>query len=275
MRAVRGLLLAAAALGLTACEEPEGARPDAEWLRDESWNDGAAVVSVYEGRVYRYGHWRAAEARDYVIREYFDPDELTKRDRKTDLPVLKANRHVTFNTGTYDYRRMVSLFFDRRDASLVKAVGSSQEGCGLVFLRWDRNARRLLWDSYWEGEGRGGRDLAKSAGEYFVDELSYVARGLEEGAEVTVRPTLARNRVGAGRARKLTVKRDGRAVRLVDGDGVQQARFEFDDGGDLVRWRIVDAQKGPGEGAEEFERTVRRRLYYWQKTDPEDERLLR
>ncbi len=258
-----------------ACEETPvgvpGATTDAAWLASKSWDDGAAVVSVYRGKVFRYGHWRKAEARDYVIREHFDKTELTKRDRPTALPVLKANRHVTFNTGTYDYRRMFSLFFDRRNAALVKAVGSSQDGCGLTFLRWDKNERRLTWDSYWEGEGRGSRELKKPRGEYFVDELCYLARAFKDGASILVRPSLARNRVGAASVKRLTVRRTGQipqraVVRLLAGDGDEWARFEYA-GGALHKWRIADT--------EEFERLSRRRLYYWQKVAPDDERLLR
>lgn len=121
---------------LASCEDHA---PDAGWFARKSSDDGKAVVSVFKGRWKQYGYWRDAEIRDYLIREYFDPDELTKRDQETSLHVLKANRRVTFSTGTYDYRLMSSLFFDRATGRLVKGVGTSQEGCGIAFLRWDRH----------------------------------------------------------------------------------------------------------------------------------------
>ena len=129
-----------AALALAACEE--GPVATADWFASESWDDGAAVVCVYRGRFKKYGAWREAEARDYLIREFLHPEELTKRDtpQPEHVRVIKANRHVAFNTGTYDYRLMASLFFARDTARLVKAVASSQDGCGLTFQRWDRSA---------------------------------------------------------------------------------------------------------------------------------------
>lgn len=246
-----GLLLAA------GCEDESDV--DATWLRSGKWDDGAAVVSVFEGRWMRYGSWRDALVRDYVIREYLHPEELTKRDEVTDglVPVIKANRQVTFTTGTYQYRLMHSLFFDRRDGSLVKAVGTSQEGCGIVFQRWDRKSGRLSFDSYWEGEGAGSRELP---GGRFEDEIPFLGASLRDGDRLTVFPSLMRNRLHGASAEERTVRREGRRTILSD------AVFEYDADGFLVAWTIP--------GRQEFRRTVKRRLYYWQHHDPGDEKLL-
>jgi hypothetical protein len=252
-----GLLLVAAVVG---CEDRD---LDPDWFAQAAWDDGKAVVSVFEGRWMQYGHWRDAEIRDYVIREFFDPDELTKRDAETELRVIKANRQVTFSTGTYDYRLMSSLFFDRATARLVKGVGTSQEGCGIAFLRWDHTTRALQFDTYWEGEGAGRRPLEKKGLVFFEDELPFVAARLADGVKITIYPSLTSNNLHGWKARELVVKRDGRRVVLGDG----WAEFRYDADGFVESWTIADRQ--------EFKRTVKRRLYYWQHTDPGDERLLK
>jgi len=263
MRSAALLLLAFA-----ACDD--GNPVDADWFGSASWNDGKAVVSVFRGKWKRYGEWRDAEAREYLIREYLHPEELAKRDRIDDslVPVIKANRHVAFNTGTYDYRLMRSLFFDRATGGLVKAVGSSQDGCGLTFQRWDRNRRERVFDSYWEGEGAGARNVGRKGGALFMDELPYVAARLPSGAKVTVlTPSFLDNRLGSEVAAEHVIEGDARKRMLKTSAGALVATYEYDDEGFLSAWRI--------EGQQEFERVVKRRLYYWEQVGRADERLLR
>ena len=252
-------------LPLAACQEPVEPA-DADWFASKSWDDGAAVICVYKGRVNKYGTWRDAEARDYLIREYLDPNELTKRDTpdKRAIPVIKANRHVSFNTGTYDYRLMSSLFFTRKEGSLVKAVGSSQDGCGLTFQNWDRRGR-LHFNSYWEGEGRGTRTLAKDENTFFRDELSYVAQTFGNGGAIALYPSLVRSKIGDLKTIGATVVRRGSTVRVQSG-GKLLAEFLYDDEGFLKSWTI--------EGTEQFSRVVKRRSYYWNHTAPGDKKLL-
>lgn len=242
-------------------------RTDATWFADKAWEDGAAVVSVFNGKFRKYGVWRDAEVRDYVIREFLDAEELTKRDRETALRVLKANRLVRFSTGTYEYRLMASLFFGRADGRLVKATGSSQEGCGIAFQRWDRNARALSHDTYWEGEGAGSRDLAKEGHRFFLDELPYVAPRLPVGISVTVFPSLTNSNLRGFQGRALQVRRSGATTNLVADDDSTWASFTVDGDGHLLAWIIA--------GEQDFRRTARRRMYYWEHTAPGDEELLR
>lgn len=258
-------LLPILALLLAACDERPAVDP--AWFRSESWNDGKAVVCVYRGRLVRYGKWREAEVRDYLIREYLEPRELTKRDEVTAglIPVLKVNRQVTFTTGTYQYRLMHSLFFHRESGELVKAVASSQEGCGLVFFRWDHGDRKLRWDSYWEGEGRGARGLPKRGQVFFADELPFLAPHLRDG-RVRVHPSLLRNKLGSAPQAERTVHGEGRRAVVKDAAGAVTAEYVYDGDGFLERWTVP--------GAQEFERVARRRLYYWQFTDKGDEKRL-
>jgi len=271
-RPVAGALLVAALLSAAACGSgPGGAGRalDPSWLGDGRWEDGAARIGVFRGRIRRYGTFREAEVRDYLVREYLHPDELTKRDRPgpSAVPVLKANRMVSFSTGTYDYRRMASVFLHRRDGALVKAAGSTQDGCGLAFQRWDRRSGMFRWDTYWEGEGRGERALDPGSDGYFEDELPFVARDLRPGSRIRVLAPLTVSRALAGGEGTVVVEREGRTTRLRAEGGDLRAEFEYDDEGDLRAWRIP--------GREEFERVVKRTLYYWRHTAPGDEDLLR
>jgi YD repeat-containing protein len=173
----------AASRGGALADPPGAARFDSA-----TWDDGMAVVSVFRGRVKRYGVWRAAEARDYLVREYLDPSELTKRDTVTPelVPVLKANRLVEFETGSYGYRLMSSLSFRRADGALVRARGACLNACGLVSHAWDVVSGRVESDSYWENEGRNGAALPVADDRRFADELPFVASSLAHGTVVRV-----------------------------------------------------------------------------------------
>lgn len=181
-------LLAVAASCAATHGEGLGDPPGAARFESATWDDGMAVVSVFRGRVKRYGVWREAEARDYLVREYLDPTELTKRDAVTAelVPVLKANRLVEFETGTYGYRLMSSLSFRRSDGALVRGRGSCLNACGLVGHAWDVVSGRVESDSYWEHEGRSSAALPAAEDRRFADELPFVASTLARGSVVRV-----------------------------------------------------------------------------------------
>ena len=256
---------------LSACGE-EKLLADTSWLSATRWEDGKAEISVYRGRFKRYGEWRAAEVRDYVIREYLDPRELTKRDADDAgrIKVLKFNRMVSFTTGTYDYRMMHSLFIDRDSGDLVKGVGTSQEGCGITFQRWDRRSRELSFDSYWEGEGRGTRELEKRGLRFFADEVPFLAPMIPNGTQVLVYPSLMRNNLRGWKGEPRTVTHDGNRRVFKDEDGGVTAEYAYDGDGFLESWKVHG-----GEYAQEFRRVSRQRLYYWQFTKPGDEKKLK
>jgi hypothetical protein len=235
---------------------------DFDWLKQKSWDDGAAVVSVYRGKLRWYGELRDAEVRHYIVREYMHPTELTKADRKTDasIPVLKANILISFATGTYEYRQMCSLFFDRRSGELVKAVGSSQEGCGASFQRWDRNSRELRYDTYWAGEAAGKRALEKGRQQFFPEELAILA-GMLAPQELEVLPSLVSSSVRKKAVEALSLTSDKQRVRIGDRE------YQYDADGFLESWT-----QGAGEV---FRRVSKKRLYYWNHTGNGDERLLK
>lgn len=156
---------------------------------------------MFAGKVRRYGVWRDAVARDYLVREALSPRDLTKRDRPTEaeIPVLKANRLVSFRTGAYGYELMSSLWFRRADGALVKGRGACLNACGMVTHGWDEPSGRLRADSYWEGEGAASAALPPQGGAWrFADELPFVASALPDGAVVAVRAPLASPRSTLG-----------------------------------------------------------------------------
>jgi len=194
---VRCLAVMTVAVLATACATPGGKdlgdAPGAARFDAATWDDGLAVVTVFRGRVKRYGSWRDAEARDYLVREYLEPTELTKRDQPTAelIPVMKANRLVQFETGAYGYRLMSTLSFRRADTLLVRGRGSCQNACGLVTHAWDVNSGRVDADSYWEHEGQTGAALPAAADRRFADELPFVANTLTHGSVIRVVAPLA------------------------------------------------------------------------------------
>jgi len=248
------LLLAPAGGG-----SPESIDADLSWLRSESWEDGAAVVSVFRGRIKWYGEWRDAEVRHYVVREYMHAEDLVKMEPPGEnaIPVLKANVLTSFVTGTYGYRQMFSMFLDRRTGRLAKAVGSSQEGCGASFQRW--HGGKLTFDTYWAGEGAGSRPLAKPPAAFFHDELPVVA-GMLRAQEIGILPSMVKSSVRDRSREAAEVTRDGGTVR------VGERTYRYDAEGFLESWTVP--------GREELRRVVKKRLYYWQHNGKGDEKLL-
>lgn len=256
------LLLVGSATGQPSATFTAKLLGDFGWLNNKSWDDGAAVVSVFRGKLRWYGELRDAEVRHYVVREYMHPTELTKAEPRTDdsIPVIKANVLISFTTGTYEYRQMCSLFFDRRSGELVKAVGSSQEGCGASFQRWDRNSRELRYDTYWAGEAAGKRELDKSARQFFPEELALLA-GMLAPQKLDVLPSLVKSSVRKKNADAASLTREKNVTRI----GSREFRYDAD--GFLESWKH-------GDGVE-FERVSKKRLYYWKHTGNGDERLLK
>lgn len=276
-RLVAPILFGAAVLAASAgCRDAaEPAAPsglDAAWFSSTVWDDGLALVNVYDGQVLQYGTWRDAQVRDYLVREHHDPVERTKRDRlRPDLvQVLKAHRMLAFETGTYGYRRASTLFFRRADGRLTKALGSGQDGCGLTVQRYDDDPGLLRFDSYWEGEGRGERPLRLGAGDHLEDELPFVLFGSAQGRSIRRFPSLTASSLRGWRGPPPTfsVRRSDRTdapgvvVSLVDAAGGDAATYVYDADGTLASWRV--------EGAEAFERRASRRFAYWEKTSPQD-----
>jgi hypothetical protein len=130
------------------------------------WKSGLAELSSYEATTRRYGEVRKAQAvLVYVYEELNDDTRIKVESPRTpaakQVPVLKLNHVLKFNTGVYDYSVMtsvfaglsgpgVSRFLEPRKVSLT-----SQEWCGHVYHHVLPRREGLVsaLHSYFEAEG--------------------------------------------------------------------------------------------------------------------------
>ena len=101
--------------------------------------------------------------------------------QRTDLfPVMKINQFCQIPADNYPYHFLTSLFF-RRDqpVALFKLTTSSQEWCGNTFksITDDGVSFKEKFNSYWDGQGEGQRDLRRDV--VLEDALSYTLRALK------------------------------------------------------------------------------------------------
>jgi hypothetical protein len=199
--------------------EAAPAAPSRAVLADKLWDDGKAEFSIYRGITPRYGQDRATEMRLIVVKEDLLNDTLVKSEAgplpgKT-VEAVKLNVVADFQTGTYTYHQMASVFFDRRTMEVLKEAMSHTESCGITYVRvaprhghWMHEAH-----SYWEGEADREVPLDWPAGRerLFWDALPvslrpWVAEGRTLAADVWILPSqisgrspLANTRPVAGR----------------------------------------------------------------------------
>ena len=257
---MRWLGLVLLLVGAAGGESPALVHADRAWLSDKSWDDGAAVISVFRGKLRWYGELRDAEVRHYAIREYLHPTKLTKMEPRdaSAVPVIKVNVLVSFNTGTYPYRQMCSLFIHREHGTLVKATASSQDGCGVTHKRFA--GQTLSYDSYWGNEGVGEMKLTKNSDTFFPEELAFLS-GILTGDTVDVLPSLLTSHLRGKRATGVERTRNDRETKI----GAMTYRHDKD--------RFLEGWTGPG--GESFTRVSKKRLYYWEYTGNGDEERLK
>ena len=199
-----GVLLLAMVLALTGCSSDDGGsshKPagnqqatvqalapvlphfNQEWAMDKLWEDGLAEVAVYDAERIIYDKKRTFEYVQIAVKEEFNQEFNVKTDNydRLDLfPVIKINQFCRIETDNYPYHFLTSLFF-RRDqpVALYKMTTSSQEWCGNTFksIVDDGVNLRQSYDSYWDGQGVGSRDLRR--GLLLEDALPYSLRSLK------------------------------------------------------------------------------------------------
>lgn len=148
-----------------------------------TWDDGMAEVATYASKRVIYGVPRAYDYVMITVKEEMNRQFLTKTDayNRSDLvTVLKVNLFARIPTTNYPYHFLTSLFA-RRDAPdhLVKATASSSEWCGNTFknITTKDSVFVYTWDSYWDGEGVGSRQMANDA--YLEEHLFLLLRCLK------------------------------------------------------------------------------------------------
>jgi hypothetical protein len=124
------------------------------------WYAGAAEISSFSVKQYRYGELRQAEQVNIFVTEDFSRQKHVKLDDPASagddrVPILKLNWIRKFHTGIYDYSIMQSVFKPVNGNPVLKATVSIQDWCGHVFQQYDqtREGYKLSSRSYFESEG--------------------------------------------------------------------------------------------------------------------------
>lgn len=260
------------------------ARPS-EFLAASHWDDGQAEFQAYRARVTRYGIPREARATLILVKEPFRTDRMVKAGHAdaADTEVLKLNLLRDVPTGIYTYHEMASFFFERRTGRLLKVAMSSQDGCGTTYLRYQDAAgqRAFTWHSYFDDEGEQTVPWDGPA-PVFYDALPLVLRFRlpETSYTLSVLPSILSSRRPTLEVAEAEVRRVGETTLPMEGGADRPAvlvevtragrsdRFYFDPDmpHTLLRWEAADGDRLS------LHRDLR--LYYWEHTDPEDERLL-
>jgi hypothetical protein len=157
---ILSMTLLAASLSLTAASPG----PGAAFL--EYWKSGLAELSSYSIVTDRYGESRKAQGVLVFVYEEINADtrikvESDKTPPSKQIPVLKLNNVLKFNTGVYDYSVLTSVFAGLSGPGVTrpfeprKISFTSQEWCGNVFHQVIPRPQGLVSEihSYFEAEG--------------------------------------------------------------------------------------------------------------------------
>ena len=155
---------------------------DESWAMNKYWEDGLAEVATYEAERVVYKKKRSFDYTLITVKEEFNQEFNVKTDdyQRADLfPVMKVNEFCAIPADNYPYHYLTSLFF-RRDqpVALYKLTSSSQEWCGNTFKTIVDDGVNLKesYNSYWDQQGLGSRDLRRDV--LLEDALPYSLRAL-------------------------------------------------------------------------------------------------
>jgi hypothetical protein len=268
-------LAAALALGSVA----RAASPfSPEILQDRLWDDGKAEYDVYDALEAREGVARPAHVVHVIVKEPFNMKLRVKADRPPSTDVIKMNQVVDVPAGAYAYHQMHSSFWARATGALVKFSMSSHDTCGNTFEEgWiDAGSWRLVFHTYWDGEGDGERVEPLPPGGLFLDELPFRLRTLArwDPAQYTIPlfPSVIDSKLGSPAFMPATIR-----VLPAGGDGTLRVEVTRPGGVDrfafrkaaphvLIRWERPDGSR--------LELKKSQRLDYWNHHAPGDEKIL-
>lgn len=288
--------LLAAALAITGCESNAQTPADSPQMDDLSrgsfadlpdqpeagassnfwdhWGDGKAELSGYRGEISRYGELRPATAVLVYVTEPHDRRTWVKDDSVSEphrVSVLKLNRTLKFQTGTYPYSVMTSVFspvadWERQRFQPTKITMTSQEWCGNLFSGIWPGPETTLHElrSYFGSEGDQTRRISTASGTLYQDALPIQLRELDgafaEGRDWSgsIVPSLwhARKRHVDLEPVEATIERSEATL-----DGTPVTRF-------VLEYRDVDITY-------DIEREFPRRLLRWKHSDGSHLRLLK
>jgi len=167
-------------------EEPETTASSEFW---DHWGDGKAELAGYRGEISRYGELRSATAVMIYVTEPHDRRTWVKDNSVSEphrVDVLKLNRTLKFQTGTYPYSVMTSVFspvddWGRARFQPTKITMSSQEWCGNVFSGLWPGPETAFHElrSYFASEGDSSRRFSPPEGTLYQDALPIQLRELD------------------------------------------------------------------------------------------------
>lgn len=277
VRFAGALLLPAAALALPPTA-PAGSPFSPAVFQDSLWDDGKAEYDVYDALEVREGAARTARVVHLIVKEPFNRRLRVKADRPPSIDVIKMNQVVDVPTGAYGYHQMHSSYWERGTGALLKFSMGSHDSCGNTFKEgWiDGGALRLLFHTYWDGEGDGETKFAVPARGMFYDELPGKIRTLArfEPAQYTISlfPSVIGSKLGSPAFMPATIR-----VLPPGPDG--SIRVEVSHAGGVDRFTLQKAVphvlalwSRPDGSTLKLRKS--QRLDYWNHHAPGDEKLL-
>ncbi|WP_026899166.1 hypothetical protein [Daejeonella oryzae] len=153
-----------------------------QWADSSYWDDGKAEVAHYDASREIYKKKRLFDYTFITVSEDFNKEFMVKTDdysRKDLIRVMKINAFAEIQTDNYPYHFLSSIFVLRNDPLfLQKMTMGSQEWCGNSFKEFlnQANGFKLLYHSYWDGEGDGEKKIPANV--LFEDQLIYTLRSL-------------------------------------------------------------------------------------------------
>ena len=142
-----------------------GPDTDPAWPSHSYWYDGTAELNFYSAAIAKYGQPRQTdEVVHILVTEDHNPQLLVKADdwrSPGNVKMLKLNLQRTFRTGIYEYREMMTAYFDHNRRSFAKMTFASQEWCGSSFKEVVNYEGRSSYhfNTYWDGQGNGSYEV--------------------------------------------------------------------------------------------------------------------
>lgn len=247
-------------------------------LQDRLWDDGKAEYDVFDAVEMREGIARPARVVHLIVKEPFNAKLRVKADRPPSIDVIKMNQVIDVPTGAYGYHQMHSSFWERATGALLKFSMTSNDSCGNAFKEgWiDGRRLRLLFHTYWDGEGDGERELPLPSDGVFADELPMKLRMLArfDPAQYTISifPSVVGSKLGnpafsTAKVRVLPPAPDGSIrVEVSLPGGVDRFTFQKAAPHVLALWSRPDGSS--------LRLRKSLRLDYWNHHAPGDEKLL-
>jgi hypothetical protein len=262
-----------------------------------------AELSSYEITTDRYGEMRQAQGVLIFVYEEINGDtrikvESDKTPPAKQVPVLKLNNVVKFNTGVYDYSVMTSVFSGlsgpgvKRFLEPRKISLTAQEWCGHVYHHLIPRSKGLESEihSYFEAEGDATTLLPYPSDRvYYEDELPILIRELDgeflktgESKTLDAVPSLwkTRKRHKPLAFSKGLLTKAGPAQLSTRSGEKATIKWTFEQGGEITTYyveaahprKLLAGEDGKGEKGE-LVRSLRKT--YWKLNRNQDEGLRR